>query len=170
MLSRDVCAGCGARVWRREALHVATAVALASLVTGYQAAGAWLEKWLAPVIAEQRVVFEGRGPDAACWLWRFRRARTDVAFVSTDLAMIVDGDRIDGTLLIAEGGVMRYFRASRTTLRVGPSERVLCVDLRRARVRADQAVTVRATIHYQPWHGLWPLTYDLPAVTLPPAQ
>ena len=158
------------RCARREILHVAFAIAAASLATGYQAAGAWAEKTLAPVIAEQRVDFAACGASAACWLWRFRRARDDVAFMATGLVMSVDGDQIDGTLLIAEGGDLRYFRASRTTPRIGPSERVLCVDLRRARIRPTQAVTLRATIQYQPWHGFWPLKYDLPAVTLPPAE
>lgn len=165
MSNNALCERCA----RRKILRVAFAIAAASLATGYQAAGAWAEKTLAPVIAEQRIEFAARGPHAACWLWRFRRTRDDVAFMATDLVMSADGDQIDGTLLIAEGGDLRYFRASRSTPRIGPSERVLCVDLHRARVRSDQAVSIRAAIHYQPRHGFWSLKYDLPVVDLLPA-
>ena len=165
MSNNALCERCA----RREILHVAFAIAAASLATGYQAAGAWAEKTLAPVIADQHIEFVARGPHAACWLWRFRRARDDVAFMATDLVMSADGDQIDGTLLIVEGGDLRYFRASRSTPRIGPSERVLCVDLHRARVRSDQAVSIRAAIHYQPRHGFWSLKYDLPVVDLLPA-
>lgn len=166
------CEACRASMWRREALMVALAIVAASLCTAYQAAGAWLEMRLAPVIENQRIEFAARGPRAACWLWRFDRRRADVAFASADLTMVVGDppDVIDGTLLIADGGTMRYFLASRTTARVGPGERVLCVDLARARIRRDQAVTIRAAITYQPWHGFWPLRYDLPGLTLPPSE
>lgn len=167
------CEACRAGMWRREALMVALAIVAVSLCTAYQAAGAWLEMRLAPVIENQRIEFAARGPRAACWLWRFDRRRADVAFASADLTMVVSDppDVIDGTLLIADGGTMRYFRASRTTpLAEVTGARVLCVDLARALIRRDQAVTIRAAITYQPWHGFWPLRYELPRLTVPPSE
>ena len=59
------CEACRAGMWRREALMVALAIVAASLCTAYQAAGAWLEMRLAPVIENQRIEFAARGPRAA---------------------------------------------------------------------------------------------------------
>lgn len=163
-------------VRRREIGMVALAVALATVTTGWRDLGAWAERRAAPVITDQRVQFVMRGPRYACWLWRFRRERL-ARFKAIESAMIVAGDSIDAALLVGEpDGELRYFRASRTTPEPGPGERVVCVDLIKARVAPGQGVAVQSAIVYETYlpgvasapHGLWTVSHAMPTVWIPP--
>lgn len=163
-------------VRRREIGMVAFAVALATLTTGWRHLGAKVERAAAPVITDQRVQFVMRGPRYACWLWRFHRERI-ARFKAIESTTIVAGDSIDAALLVGDpDGELRYFRASRATPEPGPGERVVCIDLIKARVAPAQGVTVHSTIVYETYlpgmasapHGLWTVSHAIPTVWVPP--
>lgn len=151
--------------WRLVAVITAVAV----ITVGPQIGGR-IEAWMSPVIETISSDMAARGQDLACWRWRFIRHRAAV-FIETDTKITIAGDVIDSVALVGDRAPPRYFRASRTASpSPDPQQRVICVDLSRAEIRASDAFAVTVRFRYLTWHGLWTVQHTLPQMAFPARQ